>query len=528
MNAEFLFLIDKTLTEDFRLNANLGGNMMDRKYRLNSATTVGGLLLPELYTVSNSLTNVASDYKSWKRINSLYGSASLGWRSMLYMDVTLRNDWSSTLPEENNSYLYSSISLSWIASELDFIKELKWVSLAKLRGSWAAVGNDTDPYRTSLTYTYMTDANGNPYHFPPNPLFTLPTTLNNTGLKPEMTKSWEIGAELKFFADRLGLDFTYYDKKSENQIIPVAISGASGYSFQVLNAGLITNKGIELFLTGVVVRLEDQKFEWAITANYAKNVNEVVELYPGIDNLQLGTAPFQVTVNAMVGEKYGQLMGSDFIYDKDGNKVVGSNGRYLKSAIKPLGSVIPDWNLGIGNEFKVYGFDIRVLFDIQHGGKFFSTTNMWGTYTGMLAKTAEGTMREDGVVIDAMVAKYDANGQVIYNADGTAQVEGKNSKNIAAYTWTTDHYNGPAAQNVLDADYVKLREITVAYTIPSKFTGPIKNLKVALFGRNLATFGTAMKGIDPETNTSSGNVQGIEGAGLPMLRTYGINLGFNF
>jgi TonB-linked SusC/RagA family outer membrane protein len=528
MNAEFLFLIDKTLTEDFRLNANLGGNMMDRKYRLNSATTVGGLLLPELYTVSNSLTNVASDYKSWKRINSLYGSASLGWRSMLYMDVTLRNDWSSTLPEENNSYLYSSISLSWIASELDFIKELKWVSLAKLRGSWAAVGNDTDPYRTSLTYTYMTDANGNPYHFPPNPLFTLPTTLNNTGLKPEMTKSWEIGAELKFFADRLGLDFTYYDKKSENQIIPVAISGASGYSFQVLNAGLITNKGIELFLTGVVVRLEDQKFEWAITANYAKNVNEVVELYPGIDNLQLGTAPFQVTVNAMVGEKYGQLMGSDFIYDKDGNKVVGSNGRYLKSAIKPLGSVIPDWNLGIGNEFKVYGFDIRVLVDIQHGGKFFSTTNMWGTYTGMLAKTAEGTMREDGVVIDAMVAKYDANGQVIYNADGTAQVEGKNSKNIAAYTWTTDHYNGPAAQNVLDADYVKLREITVAYTIPSKFTGPIKNLKVALFGRNLATFGTAMKGIDPETNTSSGNVQGIEGAGLPMLRTYGINLGFNF
>jgi TonB-linked SusC/RagA family outer membrane protein len=520
MNAEFLFLVDKTFAKDWRLNANFGGNMMDRNYKLNSASTVGGLIIPELYTVSNSLTNVASDYKSWKRINSLYGSASLGWRSMIYLDVTLRNDWSSALPAGENSYMYPSVSLSWLISELPGVKNAKWLTLAKVRGSWAQVGNDTDPYRTSLTYGFMLDANGYPYHFPPYGLYTLPTTLNNTGLKPEMTKSWEVGAELKFFSNRLGLDVTYYSKNSENQIIPVAVSGASGYSFQVLNAGLITNKGIELFLSAVPVRLKNNKFEWTITANFAKNTNEVVELYPGIDNLQLGTAPFLVTVNAKVGEPYGQIMGTDFVYDAAGNKVVGTNGRYLKTAVKSLGSVLPDWNMGIGNQFKLFGFDLSVLFDFQQGGKFFSTTYMWGTYTGILAGSAEGDMRENGVVIDAMVGSV--------QPDGTVVTTGKNTTVIDAYTWTTDHYNGPAAQNVFDASYIKLRELTLSYTIPAKLTGPIKNLKVGLYGRNLATFNTALKGIDPETSTSSGNVQGIEGAGLPMLRNFGFNVGFNF
>jgi len=196
--------------------------------------------------------------------------------------------------------------------------------------------------------------------------------------------------------------------------------------------------------------------------------------------------------------------------------------------VKPLGTILPDFNLGIGNEFKIFGFDLRVLFDIQVGGKFFSTTKMWGTYTGILKESAENGIRENGVVIDAMVAKYGDDGKVIYNPDGTAQVTGVNHETIDAYTWTTDHYNGPAAQNVLDADYIKLREVTLSYTIPAKLTGPIHNLKIGLFGRNLATFGTAMKGIDPEQNSSSGNIQGIEGAGLPSLRTFGFNVGFNF
>jgi TonB-linked SusC/RagA family outer membrane protein len=527
LNAEFLFLVDKTFSTDWRLNANFGGNMMDRNYKLISGSTVGGLIIPELYNLGNSLTNVAYNTQNWKRINSLYGSASLGWKGMVYLDVTLRNDWSSTLPAGKNSYLYPSVSLGWVVSELPAIKTAKWLTFAKVRGSWAQVGNDTDPYRTSLSYNYFADDNGYPYHFTPNGLFTLPTTLNNPNLKPEMTRSWEIGAELKFLDNRLGLDFTYYNKASKDQIIPVAVSGATGYTLQVLNAGKITNNGIELFLTAVPVRVKNI-FEWTVTGNFSKNTNKVVELYPGIDNLQLGVGPFNVTVNAAVGEEYGQLMGTDYIYDENGNKVVDADGRYLQSGVKSLGSVLPDWNLGVGSDFKVFGFDLRVLIDIQHGGKFFSTTKMWGTYTGILAASAENGIRENGIVIDGMTALLDGDGNVVFNPDGTAQVTGKNTAVLDARTWCTDHYDGPAAQNVMDADYVKLREITLSYTIPAKLTGPIQNLKVGLFARNLATWGTAMKGIDPETNTSSGNIQGIEGAGLPSTRTFGFNIGFNF
>jgi TonB-linked SusC/RagA family outer membrane protein len=527
LNTEFLFLIDKTFARDWRLNANLGGNKRDANYKLNSGSTVGGLLIPELYTVSNSLTNVATDNKTWKRINSVYGSASLGWRSQVYLDVTLRNDWSSTLPKGKNSYMYPSFSLSWVISELPAIKKAKWLSFAKLRGGYAEVGNDTDPYRTVITYSNVVDPNGNPYHFPPYGMYTTSNTLNNPNLKSESTGSWEVGAEFRVFDNRLGFDFTYYSKVSKDQIIPVAVSGASGYSFQVINAGKITNKGVELFVTAVPIRIK-KAFEWTITGNFARNRNMVVDLAPGIDNLQLGVGPFNISVNAAVGKEYGQLMGTDYVYDERGNYVVGSNGRYLSSAVKALGSVLPDYNLGLGSEFKIFGFNLRVLFDIQHGGKFFSTTKMWGTYTGILAESVKNNIRDDGIVIDAMVAKYDANGNVMYNPDGTAQVTGSNTKNIDAYTWTTDHYNGPAMQNVLDASYIKLREITLSYTIPSKLTGPIQNLKIGLFARNLLTFGTAMVGIDPEQNTSSGNIQGIEGAGLPSTRTFGFNVGFNF
>ncbi len=527
LNAEFLFLIDKSFGKDFRFNANFGGNMMDRKYKLISGTTIGGLIIPELYNLGNALSQVPFQTQNQKRINSLYASASLGWKGMLYLDATVRNDWSSTLPSGKNSYIYPSVSLGWVISELPAIKPAKWLTFAKIRGSWAQVGNDTDPYRTSLFYNYFVDANGFPYHFNPDGLFTLPNTLNNPNLKPEITRSWEAGVELKFVNNRIGLDFTYYDKSSKNQIIPVAISGTTGYSFQVLNAGKITNKGVELFVTAIPVRV-GTAFEWTITGNFAKNTNKVVELYPGIDVLQLGVGPFNISVNAEVGKEYGQLYGTDFVYDVNGKKVVGANGTYLKSAVKALGSTLPDWNLGVGNDFKIFGFDLRVLIDIQHGGNFFSTTKMWGTYTGILAASAENNIREDGIVIDAMVAKYGTDGQVIYNADGTAQTAGVNETNIDAYTWTTGHYNGPAKQNVLDASYVKLREVTLSYTIPAKLTGPIQNLKIGLFGRNLATWGTAMVGIDPEQNTSSGNIQGIEGAGLPSTRTFGFNIGFNF
>ena len=529
LNAEFLLMANKKFGEDWGLNVNLGGNYRNKDYKSLNSTTIGGLFIPELYTLSNAPSNTSLDFKSRKVVNSLYGSISLGWKSMLYLDVTGRNDWSSTLPKTHQSYFYPSVSLSWVFKELPGLKEAKWLTYGKIRGGWAQVGNDTDPYRTLFAYANMLDPDLYPYQFGSLAIYQLPTTLNNPELLPETTRSWEVGLELKFLQNRIGLDATYYSKNSINQILPVAISGATGYYYKVMNAGEIANKGVELFLTLVPVVVKD-KFEWTITANFGLNRNKVVSLAEGIENLQLGAAPFNVTVNALVGEPYGQIMGSDFVYDSEGNPVVDQDGRYLVGDVKPLGSVLPDWNLGVGTQFYLHGFTLGALIDIQQGGHFFSTTKMWGIYSGILEPSAEGTMREDGVVIDAPVAVFDGSGNPVYNEDGTVQVEEEwNTTVLDARTYCSDFYDGPAAQNVLDASYVKLREISLSYTFPAKWTGPVRNLKIGLFGRNLATWGLAMKGIDPESaTTSSGNIQGIEGAGLPSTRTFGVNIGFNF
>ena len=526
LNLEFLFQADKTFAKEWRIVANFGGNIMNRNYRMNSGATVGGLLTPEVYNVSNAASNIAGDYKTGKQINSLYGSGTLFWRNMVYLDITLRNDWSSALPDKKNSYLYPSASLSFILSELPLIRRAEWLTFAKIRGSWAKVGNDTDPSTILFSYNNAGDHPGYSYHFPISVQNPLPPALDNPNLKPEVTNSWELGTELKFLRNRLGIDFTYYNKTSLDQILPASVSAASGYSIQFVNAGKITNRGIELVLSAIPVRIKNA-FEWTFTANFAKNTNKVVDLPAGNDNIELGVGPYNISVNAVAGKEYGQLMGTNFIFDEEGNRVVDKNGRYLSSGVMALGSVLPNWNMGIGNEFKFFGVDVRILFDIQHGGKFFSTTKMWGIYTGVLEETANNEMREKGIIIDASSARY-VDGKVVYNADGTAQTAGANTIVLDARTWCTDHYNGPAAQNVLDASYIKLREVSISYTIPARLTGPVQNLKVGVFGRNLATFGTAMMGIDPEQTTSSGNIQGIEGAGLPSTRTFGFNIGFNF
>lgn len=535
-NSEFLFLINKEFNEDFSLNATVGGNRMYNKYTRNNSVTKGGLNIPNFYTITNSVAPPATDqYMREKAINSLYGSASLAFRRMMFLDVTLRNDWSSTLPEDNNSYLYPSVTGSFVFTELTALESLTWFTFGKVRAGWAKVGNDTDPYRLDNYYVQPLDSDGYPYHYwGNNALYSVPRTLNNAALKPESTQSWEVGAELRFFNNRLGVDVTYYDMSTTDQIIDFRVSATSGYADKLMNAGEITNKGIELMLTGTPLKMANS-LTWDIAVNWSKNTNEVVELAPGVNNYQLASGPFNVTVNARVGETYGALMGTDFVYDSDGNKVVDDGGEYIASDVKVIGNVLPDWTAGITNTFKFKGFDLSFLIDISQGGEYFSTTYMWGTYSGILSHTATptsngNTIREDGLVIDAMTAAYDANGYVIYNEDGTAQVTGKNDVNIPGAYWAWDHYSGPAAQNVFDASYIKLRDLRIGYTLPQKWTGPIKNVRIAAFGKNLAIWGTD-KGnphVDPENTTGSGNIQGIEGGALPSLKQYGFNLSFNF
>jgi len=509
------------------LDALAGANQMQMYYNELRATTMGGLLIPNLFSLTNAISGVALEpTKRKKMINSVFVNATVGYKSMLYGEITLRNDWSSTLPTGNNSYLYPSFSASYIFSES--LKDLSWLTYGKLRAGVAQVGSDTDPYRLATYYTQGRILYGSWTNmtYDNTPVFSLPTRLNNANLKPEITSSWEIGTELRFLNNRLGFDATYYSSESKNQIIPVSVSNTSGYATRVINAGMITNQGIELTLSTTPVKTSDLTLD--VDFNFAKNTNKVKKLTEGTTNIVLGTAPFNATVNASEGEPYGTIRATDYVYDKDGNRVVGEDGQYLASAVKVVGNVMPDWTGSINTRLKYKNFDLGALLDIRQGGSFFSTTNMFGSYSGILAHTAANGVRENGLVLDAVVMAYDANGRPMYEADGvTAISAGKNETKVGGQDYFESFYAGPQKRNILDASYVKLREITIGYTLPKRYSGPFQSLRVAAFGRNLYTWSDAKHIMDPENTTGSGNVQGLEGGSLPSVRSFGFNLSVN-
>ena len=528
-NYEFMLNYTKQINSDINVTAHAGANKMKNNYFRNSMQTSGGLVLPGLYTVSNSKDPaVIDDFESHKEIQSVFGNASIGYKSMLYADLSVRNDWSSILPKANRSYLYYSAGLSFILTELAPLKDNSVLNFAKIRGSYAQIGNDNDPYKTRETYT----------NYAPNfagvPRYSTPNTMPNNDLKPEIISTWEIGGEFKLFKNRLGIDVTYYQKNTKDLITDVEISGGSGYLFKTLNAGEMENKGIDLMISGTPVKTKD--FSWNIFVTFNKNKNKVLSLYKDVQNYRLSSGPFKATINAAVGQPYGALMGTNFVYDANGDKVVDKTGRYLKTTnVEVLGTVLPDYNMGISNEFNYKNFTLSALIDIQKGGSYFSTSEMWGMYSGML----EGSVfqngvdiREKGIVLDAVYGKLNADGktvQLIDKAGASVTAPVKNSTSISAERFGGDYYSRADAQEVFGADYVKLREVTLSYTIPSRFTGVVKNVRLGLFGRNVAIWGLDNKSFDPESAvTSSGNIQGIEGAALPATRTFGFNLKFNF
>jgi len=538
MNYEGMFLIDKNITDDITLNAMLGANRMEYEFSRTGGYTQGGLLLSNWYHLSNSVvTAVPYYYLENKRVNSTFGSLTLGYRSMIYVDATFRTDWTSALGEGNNQYSYPSITTSFIFSELGALKGNNLLSFGKVRLNYAEVGGDTDPYRTAVAYNSNTN-------FGSNPNYSLPGTLNNPTLRPERSYSYEAGLELMFLQNRIGLDFTYYNTETEDQIIDVATSATTGYTRQLINAGLVVNKGFEVLLSGTPLK-NWNGLTWDITLNYAKNDNMIVELAPDVETYRL-TALFGAEIHAEEGQKYGTIRANDFVYDDDGNIIVqagGANtGRYLNGPMASLGSYLPDWNAGIVNTFSYKGVDMMVQVDMQKGGKAFSLTHMWGVYSGILEKTGETNdngknIRDDvseggGVLNTGVYGRLDSEGNVVYtNANGEdSDIPIANTTYIDASTWAADHYSrarGP--QNIFATDYIKLREIRIGYTIPSKFTGPVSNVKLSAFGRNLAIWGRA-DGVDwdPEYVHTAGNIQGIEGGALPSLRTFGLNLSLNF
>lgn len=496
--------------------ANLGSNFLQRDRRISDISTSGGLIIPDYYSLKNATSTIINPstgiYK--QQLSSLYGSVSYGWRSTFYLDGTFRNDWSSTLPVKYNSYFYPSVTSSVILSELPVLNNQDWLSFAKFRIGWAQVGNDTDPYQLYKVYEAVNAING-------KSAYSLPNQLNNLNLKPEITSSFETGVQLQLFRDLIDLDVTYYNNTSRNQIISLPTSNAFGYSSKLINAGEINNKGFEVILG--VNPVKSHNWDWNTTFNFSKNINKIIHLSDAVSKLNLSTT--LVTLTAQEGKSYGQLEGYDFVYAPDGQKVIGTDGLYMRTQqLVPLGSVLPDFLWSFQNGLRYKNLRFNFLIDSRVGGKFYSQTYSVAMYSGILPETAANGIRETGVVADGVTGNVSFNSDGSYSVTNTAQ----NTKNVSAQAWARNHSNGPTAFSIFDASFIKLRELSLGYDFNLSQNSAIKGFGASLYARNLFYLYRESKTIDPELTNSSGNVQGIEGGNMPSPQTYGINLSIRF
>lgn len=515
-NFDALLNLDRNIAKDLNLKALVGANLRKDKVTSIFAATNGGLVIPDLYSLSNSLNSInpPAELDQQLEVGGVFAGVTLDYKKIFVLDATARNDKSSTLPAGKNSYFYPSVSGSFIFSNL---VKAGWLSLGKIRLNYASVGN-------SAPWSAIYDVYDKPTAFGNTPLFSIPNTKNNPDLVPERTNSYEAGLDMDFFHNRTGFVFTYYKTNTINQIIPVAVSTATGYSSRYVNSGNVENKGIELSVYGSPVRT--QNFSWRINVNFTRNRNKVLSLYNGVDNLQLGRFQGGVTVNATVGQPYGTLRGSDFIYT-NGQKTVDADGYYKKTSVSNivLGNINPEWQGGINNTVSYKSLSLSFLIDISHGGSIFSVDQWYGQGTGLYANTAG--------LNDLGKPKRDdpSNGGGVIFPGVTA--DGK-TNTIHAYVSGLRGYgynNFPNAGYVYDASYVKLRETNLTYSIPSKLVSrinPIKGIDVSLYGRNLWILHKNLPDADPEEGPSSGNIQGVSVGSYPTFRMVGFNLKFKF
>ncbi|NLG63479.1 MAG: SusC/RagA family TonB-linked outer membrane protein [Candidatus Cloacimonetes bacterium] len=526
VNSQLLANISPTLEGPISVNGFVG--IARRDYRRDSKSAyVSDLITPHIYSIENSaVPPISTDYISRKRVNSVLGQAEIGYNNYAFLTLTGRNDWSSTLPENSRSYFYPSVSGSFIFSDAFNIQN-NWLDYGKLRASWARVGNDTDPYQLRGAFVASDVFNG-------FPTFAEPNQLPNSNLKSETTESWEFGAELGFLGGRLGLDATYYNRKTFDLIMPVSISRASGYTSQIVNAGTTQNKGVELLVHAIPFQTED--FRWRTSFTFAKNDNTVVDLAEGVNGIQLGSLWYGY-IWARKGEPFGQIVGYGYVRDSQGRIVVGSNGVPLRTSAPNVvvGNYNPDWLGGWSNEFSYKNFDLGFLLDIRRGGEIYSVTHMWGTYAGVLEKTVKGRCwvagvpawesstyakdylpecsPETGIVFD---------GVMVNEAGDTVP----NTRVVDAQTFWTNMYATTEA-HTLDASYVKLRQLSLTFNAPQAWSNRLglSNIQFGLIGRNLAMWGVDENlDVDPETGFDASNVQGFEYGSVPGARSIGFSV----
>ncbi|MGM9510229.1 SusC/RagA family TonB-linked outer membrane protein [Larkinella sp. GY13] len=516
--SDFIVTANRDLSPNLNLKVILGHNLQD--YNSSRGVYDGQpLIVPGFYDLSNASTIVTTRVDSRTRLYGIYGDVQLAYKDYLFVDVTGRNDYSSTLPKKNRSFFYPGASVSFIPTSAFLDLRNNALSYMKLRANIAQVGKVANAYQINpvFTRTATTDGFQAAYQFPLNGIagFSVGNIRGNPDLRSELTTSWEIGTEILFFNNRLGIDFTYYNSKSEQQIVNVPISSTSGFLAQTLNAGAMTNKGIELLLTGTPVK-STSGFRWDVSLNFTRNRNKVTELYNPLAPVGLGglSSP---SLQARLGEPYGAFFGSKMLRDPEGRVVVNATtGRPLTDPVlQVLGNIQPDFSAGLSNTVSFKGLAFNVLVDTRQGGKFFSQTANLGRFAGYTKETTYND-REPFVYPNS----------VIQNQDGTFTPNTTVKTNGGYEYWSTVSNFGE--NTLFDASFVKLREMSLSYALPKSLIGktPFSTIQVSLIGRNLMLWTPkSQPNVDPEVSSfGTGNSQGYEYLAYPSTRSYGASL----
>lgn len=512
-NYELIATYTKKFGDDYSMDIIAGGNIRKDNFRVISANTVDGLVVPDYFALSNSLSTVnTSSNRTQKEVRSLYARGSFGYKDMVFLEGSLRNDNSSALPAGANSYTYPSVGTSLVFGEL--IKDkIPVISFGKVRASWAQVGSDLSPYSLALNYSLANDK------FNGNSLMGTPNTIVDPNIKPALSSSYELGLDLKFLKDKYSLSLTYYNEDKINEIINVPISGASGFTSKLINAGKLNRNGIEISLNTTPIKTAN--FSWNTSINFAKNNSKIVELAEGVDAIVVGSGAFATSSGAtivhQVGQAWGQIRGGGFTY-LDGKKVVTEDGMYVANPNQYLGSVLPDFTGGWSNQLAYKNFTLNANIEFSKGGKYFSLSDHWGSFSGLLERTA-GANDKGNPLRDPV-----ADGGGVHVVGVT-----KEGKAVDTYVDAQTYYHqfrgsGIAEEHVYDLDFIKVREVSIGYKIPLKNNKFVQNASVSFVARNPWLVYAQNRDFDP---SEISNIYGENGQ-FPGTRSFGVNVKLGF